>query len=33
MIATITHLAIYAGWPPAMTALGIARKLFDDAQD
>jgi 4-carboxymuconolactone decarboxylase len=33
IIATITHLAFYAGWPPAMTALGIARKLFDDAQD
>jgi len=32
IIATITHLAFYAGWPPAMTALGIARKLFDDAQ-
>jgi 4-carboxymuconolactone decarboxylase len=33
IIATITHLAFYAGWPPAMTALGIARKLFDDVQD
>lgn len=33
IIATITHLAFYAGWPPAMTALGIARTLFDDAQD
>lgn len=32
IIATITHLAFYAGWPPAMTAMGIARKLFDDAQ-
>jgi 4-carboxymuconolactone decarboxylase len=30
IIATITHLAFYAGWPPAMTALGIARKVFDE---
>jgi 4-carboxymuconolactone decarboxylase len=29
--ATITHLAFYAGWPPAMTALQIARKVFDEA--
>jgi len=33
IIATITHLAFYAGWPPAMTALGIARKVFEDADD
>ena len=31
VIATITHLAFYAGWPPAMTALQIARKAFADA--
>jgi len=31
IIATITHLAFYAGWPPAMTALQIARKVFADA--
>jgi len=30
IVATITQLAFYAGWPPAMTALGIARKVFDD---
>ena|ERR1700761_993349 len=29
IMATITHLAFYAGWPPAMTALQIARKVFD----
>jgi 4-carboxymuconolactone decarboxylase len=29
IIETITHLAFYAGWPPAMTALQIARKTFD----
>jgi 4-carboxymuconolactone decarboxylase len=25
----ITHLAFYAGWPSAMTAIGIAKKLFE----
>ncbi|MEP7210032.1 MAG: carboxymuconolactone decarboxylase family protein [Alphaproteobacteria bacterium] len=28
---TITHLAFYAGWPPAATAVGIARKVFQEA--
>jgi 4-carboxymuconolactone decarboxylase len=23
-----THLAFYAGWPPASTAVGIARQVF-----
>jgi 4-carboxymuconolactone decarboxylase len=27
----ITHLAFYAGWPPASTAVGIARKVFEEA--
>ncbi len=31
IVETITHLAFYAGWPPAMTALSIARKVFEDA--
>ncbi len=31
IIATITHLAFYAGWPPAMTALQIVRKIFEEA--
>ncbi len=26
IIETITHLAFYSGWPPAMTALRIARR-------
>jgi 4-carboxymuconolactone decarboxylase len=30
IIETITHLAFYAGWPPAMTALQIVRKVFDE---
>jgi 4-carboxymuconolactone decarboxylase len=29
IVAVITHLAFYAGWPPAMTALNIARTVFD----
>jgi 4-carboxymuconolactone decarboxylase len=31
LIEAITHLAFYAGWPPAMTALGIVRKVFEDS--
>ena len=27
----ITHLAFYAGWPTAMTAGRIAKKVFDSA--
>ena len=27
----ITHLAFYAGWPSASTAVGIAREVFDEA--
>jgi 4-carboxymuconolactone decarboxylase len=27
----ITHLAFYSGWPTAATAVGIARKVFEDA--
>ena len=32
IIGTITHLAFYAGWPPSMTALTIARQVFADAK-
>jgi 4-carboxymuconolactone decarboxylase len=31
IVETITHLAFYAGWPPAMTAVSIARKAFAEA--
>jgi 4-carboxymuconolactone decarboxylase len=31
IIETITHLAFYAGWPPAMTALQIAKRVFEEA--
>jgi 4-carboxymuconolactone decarboxylase len=27
----IPHLAFYAGWPPASTAVAIARQVFADA--
>ena len=26
----ITHLAFYAGWPPASTAMTIARQVFEE---
>lgn len=28
LIEVITHLAFYAGWPPASTAVAIARQVF-----
>jgi 4-carboxymuconolactone decarboxylase len=31
IIETITQIAFYAGWPPAMTALPIAKKIFAEA--
>jgi len=30
LIEAITHLAFYAGWPTAATAIGIARRVFDE---
>jgi 4-carboxymuconolactone decarboxylase len=33
IIETITHLAFYAGWPPAMTALQIVRKVFEGGDE
>jgi 4-carboxymuconolactone decarboxylase len=32
LVELITHLAFYAGWPPASTAVGIARQVFADAK-
>jgi len=29
LIATITHLAFYAGWPNAVTAVAVARGVFE----
>lgn len=31
LIETITHMAFYAGWPRAMSALTVARELFRTA--
>ena len=31
LVEAITHLAFYAGWPAASTALPIARKVFEEA--
>jgi 4-carboxymuconolactone decarboxylase len=30
LIEAITHLAFYAGWPAASTAVGIARRVFEE---
>jgi 4-carboxymuconolactone decarboxylase len=30
IVEAITHIAFYAGWPPAMTALPIIRKVFEE---
>ncbi len=32
IIELITHLAFYAGWPVASTALSIARTVFDETK-
>ncbi|ORA32860.1 carboxymuconolactone decarboxylase family protein [Mycobacterium aquaticum] len=29
----ILHLAFYAGWPNGMSAMGVAKQIFGDAQD
>ncbi|MEK7831624.1 MAG: carboxymuconolactone decarboxylase family protein [Acidobacteriota bacterium] len=28
LIETITHMAFYAGWPSAITAIGVAKEIF-----
>ncbi|NUO80829.1 carboxymuconolactone decarboxylase family protein [candidate division KSB1 bacterium] len=30
LIETITHLAFYAGWPNAVTAIGVAKEVFKE---
>lgn len=32
LVEAITHLAFYAGWPAASTAIGIARRVFAEAE-
>jgi 4-carboxymuconolactone decarboxylase len=29
LIETITHLAFYAGWPNAITAISVAEEVFE----
>jgi 4-carboxymuconolactone decarboxylase len=29
LIETITHLAFYAGWPSAITAISVAKEVFE----
>ena len=29
LIGAITHLAFYSGWPNAVTAIGVAREVFE----
>jgi 4-carboxymuconolactone decarboxylase len=31
LIEAITHLAFYAGWPRAMSAMAVAKRVFRDA--
>ena len=33
LIEAITHLAFYAGWPAAMSAMVTAKKLFEPTTD
>jgi 4-carboxymuconolactone decarboxylase len=30
LIEAVTHLAFYAGWPKAMSAMNVAKKAFTD---
>jgi 4-carboxymuconolactone decarboxylase len=30
LIEVITHLAFYSGWPTANTAVGVARRVFEE---
>jgi 4-carboxymuconolactone decarboxylase len=31
IVAAVTRIAFYSGWPTAMTALGVIREAFKDA--
>ena len=33
LIEAITHLAFYAGWPKAMSAMAVAKQVFGAGQD
>lgn len=33
LVEVITHLAFYTGWPRAMSALAVAKRLFTNTQE
>ena len=33
IMETITHLAFYSGWPSSVTAVSVAREVFDESKD
>jgi 4-carboxymuconolactone decarboxylase len=33
LVDVITHLAFYAGWPPASTAVSVARQVFAEGAE
>jgi len=30
IVELITHMAFYSGWPSAMSAIGVAKKVFEE---
>jgi 4-carboxymuconolactone decarboxylase len=32
LVEEITHLAFYAGWPKAMSAMAVAKQVFGSAE-
>jgi 4-carboxymuconolactone decarboxylase len=32
IVELITHMAFYTGWPSAMSAVTVAKKIFEDKQ-
>jgi len=32
IVELITHMAFYSGWPSAMSAIGIAKKVFEEGK-
>ena len=32
LVETITHLAFYAGWPNAMSAVSVAKEVFENPE-
>ncbi|EFR99054.1 carboxymuconolactone decarboxylase [Listeria seeligeri FSL N1-067] len=33
IVALITHLAFYTGWPKAWSAFNLAKEIFDNDED